>query len=280
MGTIFSRVKLSGKQVFALLALMLLSAVTAMLLPTALASMIDVGVAQENRSAILIIAAVMAVLALLGCLFNIAATVLSARISTKFAADLRREVFHRVQDLSAAEVEKFGTASLVTRSTSDVTNVQMFLSLLLRLGVTAPLMAVAGLVLSSLTGGELSSVLNLAIPALLLGAGAIVIFVSRYSVALRQKIDRLNKRFLETLEGVRVIRAFNQQEKEMARFDEANGDLAALTIRSGRVSALLMPVIQVIFGVTTAAVMGMARGTFPRARWTWARWWPTASTSA
>ena len=257
MGTIFSRVKLSGKQVFALLALMLLSAVTAMLLPTALASMIDVGVAQENRSAILIIAAVMAVLALLGCLFNIAATVLSARISTKFAADLRREVFHRVQDLSAAEVEKFGTASLVTRSTSDVTNVQMFLSLLLRLGVTAPLMAVAGLVLSSLTGGELSSVLNLAIPALLLGAGAIVIFVSRYSVALRQKIDRLNKRFLETLEGVRVIRAFNQQEKEMARFDEANGDLAALTIRSGRVSALLMPVIQVIFGATTAAVMGM-----------------------
>ena len=257
MGTIFSRVKLSGKQVFALLALMLLSAVTAMLLPTALASMIDVGVAQENRSAILIIAAVMAVLALLGCLFNIAATVLSARISTKFAADLRREVFHRVQDLSAAEVEKFGTASLVTRSTSDVTNVQMFLSLLLRLGVTAPLMAVAGLVLSSLTGGELSSVLNLAIPALLLGAGAIVIFVSRYSVALRQKIDRLNKRFLETLEGVRVIRAFNQQEKEMARFDEANGALAALTIRSGRVSALLMPVIQVIFGVTTAAVMGM-----------------------
>lgn len=257
MGTIFSRVKLSGKQVFALLALMLLSAVTAMLLPTALASMIDVGVAQENRSAILIIAAVMAVLALLGCLFNIAATVLSARISTKFAADLRREVFHRVQDLSAAEVEKFGTASLVTRSTSDVTNVQMFLSLLLRLGVTAPLMAVAGLVLSSLTGGELSSVLNLAIPALLLGAGAIVIFVSRYSVALRQKIDRLNKRFLEALEGVRVIRAFNQQEKEMARFDEANGDLAALTIRSGRVSALLMPVIQVIFGVTTAAVMGM-----------------------
>ena len=257
MGTIFSRVKLSGKQVFALLALMLLSAVTAMLLPTALANMIDVGVAQENRSAILIIAAVMAVLALLGCLFNIAATVLSARISTKFAADLRREVFHRVQDLSAAEVEKFGTASLVTRSTSDVTNVQMFLSLLLRLGVTAPLMAVAGLVLSSLTGGELSSVLNLAIPALLLGAGAIVIFVSRYSVVLRQKIDRLNKRFLETLEGVRVIRAFNQQEKEMARFDEANGDLAALTIRSGRVSALLMPVIQVIFGVTTAAVMGM-----------------------
>lgn len=82
MGTIFSRVKLSGKHVAALLALMLLSAVTAMLLPTALASMIDIGVAGENRNTILIIAAVMATLAILGCLFNMAATVLSAKVST------------------------------------------------------------------------------------------------------------------------------------------------------------------------------------------------------
>ena len=257
MGTIFSRVKLSGKHVAALLALMLLSAVTAMLLPTALASMIDIGVAGENRNTILIIAVVMATLAILGCLFNMAATVLSAKVSTKFAADLRREIFHQVQDFSAAEMERFGTASLVTRSTSDVTNIQMFLSLLLRLGVTAPLMAVAGLVLSSLTGGELSSVLSLAIPALIIGVGVILIFVSRYSVTLRQRIDRLNKIFLETLEGVRVIRAFNRQGKEMERFSQANGELASMTILSGRVTALLMPVIQVIFGVTTAAVMGM-----------------------
>ena len=152
-----------------------------------------------------------------------AATVLSAKVSTKFAADLRREIFHQVQDFSAAEMERFGTASLVTRSTSDVTNIQMFLSLLLRLGVTAPLMAVAGLVLSSLTGGELSSVLSLAIPALIIGVGVILIFVSRYSVTLRQRIDRLNKIFLETLEGVRVIRAFNRQGKEMERFSQANG---------------------------------------------------------
>ena len=154
-------------------------------------------------------------------------------------------------------MDKFGTASLVTRSTSDVMNVQLFLSLLLRLGVTAPLMAVAGLVLSSLTGGELSSVLTVAIPALIIGAGVIVIFVSRYSVALRTRIDRLNKLFLETLEGARVIRAFNRQDREMGRFDEANEDLASVSIRSGRVSSLLVPVIQVIFGVTTAAVMGM-----------------------
>ena len=257
MRTIFSRVRLSGKSVAALLALMLLSAVTSMLLPTALASMIDVGVAGQSRSAIVVVAAVMAALSILGCVFNVAATVLSAKVSTRFAADLRHEIFHQVQSFSAAEMERFGTASLVTRSTSDVTNVQMFLSLLLRLGVTAPLMAVAGLVLSSLTGGELSTVLDLAIPALILGAGVIILLVSRYSVTLRRQIDRLNKLFLETLEGVRVIRAFNRQDREMERFAQANSELTATTILSGRVSALLMPVIQIIFGVTTAAVMGM-----------------------
>ena len=257
MGTIFSRVRLSGRRVAGLLIFMLLSAVAAMLLPTALASMIDVGVTGESRSAIAVIAAIMAALSLLACLFNILATVLSAKISTKFAADLRSEIFARVQSFSAAEMDAFGTASLVTRTTSDVTNIQLFLSLLLRLGVTAPLMAVAGLALSSATGGELSVVLNVAIPVLIIGAGVIVIFVSRYSVALRKKIDRLNRVFLETLEGVRVIRAFNREEREAERFNEANTELADMTVRSGRVSALLVPVIQVVFGVTTAAVMGL-----------------------
>ena len=149
MGTIFSRVRLSGRRVAGLLIFMLLSAVAAMLLPTALASMIDVGVTGESRSAIAVIAVIMAALSLLACLFNILATVLSAKISTKFAADLRSEIFARVQSFSAAEMDAFGTASLVTRTTSDVTNIQLFLSLLLRLGVTAPLMAVAGLALSS-----------------------------------------------------------------------------------------------------------------------------------
>lgn len=257
MGTIFSRVRLSGRRVAGLLIFMLLSAVAAMLLPTALASMIDVGVTGESRSAIAVIAVIMAALSLLACLFNILATVLSAKISTKFAADLRGEIFARVQSFSAAEMDAFGTASLVTRTTSDVTNIQLFLSLLLRLGVTAPLMAVAGLALSSATGGELSVVLNVAIPVLIIGAGVIVIFVSRYSVALRKKIDRLNRVFLETLEGVRVIRAFNREEREAERFNEANTELADMTVRSGRVSALLVPVIQVVFGVTTAAVMGL-----------------------
>ena len=154
-------------------------------------------------------------------------------------------------------MDRFGTASLVTRSTSDVTNVQLFLTMLLRMGVMAPLMAVAGLVLSAATGGKVSSVLNVSIPVLLVATAVIILAASRYSVAMRKKVDQLNRLFLETLEGVRVIRAFNRQPREMERFQEANRDYARIMMKSGRVTGALVPAIQVIFGVTTAAVMAV-----------------------
>lgn len=173
--------------------------------------MIDSGVAGGSQSLIYIIAAVMLALTLMGCVTSILAAVLSARISTRFAADIRRALFHHVQEFSEAEMDRLGTASLVTRSTSDVSQVQAFFNMLLRLGIMAPLMAVAGLVLSAATGGGVSSVLNLAIPVLILGVGLIIILMARYSVSLREKIDQINRLFLETLEGVRVIRAFMRQ---------------------------------------------------------------------
>ncbi len=182
---------------------------------------------------------------------------MASRISTDFAAGLRSRVFGKVQSFSAKELDSFGTASLVTRSTSDITNVQNFLTMLLRIGILAPMMAVAGLVFSSATGGRVSSVLSIAIPVLLLGCGIVILFASRYSVRLRNKLDKMNQLFLESLEGVRVIRAFNKQKTENGRFAEANTDHAATAMTSGRVTSLLMPVINVIFGVTTAAVLGL-----------------------
>lgn len=175
MVTILLRIKLNRKHIIYLLLFMLVASVAEMLLPTMLASMIDSGVAAGSRGMIFTVAVIMAVMAFLACIANVAATRLSAKISTKFAADMRREIFYQVQEFSAAEMDKFGTASLVTRSTSDVTNVQMFLTLLLRMGVMAPLMAVAGMVLSSVTGGKVSSVLNTAIPVLLLCIGIIIL---------------------------------------------------------------------------------------------------------
>ena len=257
MRGIFSRVKLKGKQIWLLSALVLFAAVAEMMLPSLLAQMINSGVVNYSRSTVLILAAVMAGVTVLACVVNFLSVRIASRISTDFSATLREQVFERVQSFSAAELDKFGTASLVTRSTSDITNVQNFLTMLLRIGILAPMMAIAGLIFSAATGGQVSSVLTVAIPVLLVGCGIVILFASRYSVKLRQKLDRLNQLFLESLEGVRVIRAFNKQQAESRRFGEANTDYAVTAMLSGRITSLLLPVINVIFGVTTAAVLGI-----------------------
>ena len=257
MSTIFSKVKLKGRQIAVLSMLVLFAAIAEMMLPSLLAQMINNGVADSSRSAVLSLAAVMTGVTILACIVNFWSVKIASRISTDFSATLRGQVFEKVQSFSAAELDKFGTASLVTRSTSDITNVQNFLTMLLRIGILAPMMAIAGLSFSAATGGQVSSVLTVAIPVLLVSCGIIILFASRYSVKLRQKLDRLNQLFLELLEGVRVIRAFNKQQAERRRFGEANTDYAATAMLSGRITSLLLPVINVIFGVTTAAVLGL-----------------------
>lgn len=257
MSTIFAKVKLKGRQIALLSILVLFAAVAEMMLPSLLAQMINSGVANSSRGTVLILAAVMAGVTVLACIVNFLSVKIASRISTDFSAALRGQVFEKVQSFSAAELDKFGTASLVTRSTSDITNVQNFLTLLLRIGILAPMMAVAGLVFSAATGGQVSSVLTVAIPVLLISCGIVILFASRYSVKLRKKLDRLNQLFLESLEGVRVIRAFNKQQAESRRFGEANTDYAATAMLSGRITSLLLPLINVIFGVTTAAVLGL-----------------------
>lgn len=257
MKTIFSKVRLSRKQIAGLTVLILLSAIGQMMLPSLLAQMINGGVAVGSPSAIRVLAVIMVAITVCSCLINLASVRVASAISTDFAAKLRGAVFDRVQTFSSAEMDKFGTASLVTRSTSDITNVQNFLTLLLRVGMLAPMMAIAGLVFSSATGGKVSSVLVIAIPVLLAALSIIVVLASRYSIRLRQKLDQINRLFLESLEGVRVIRAFNKQKAESDRFDSANADFAGTAMAAGRITSLLIPAINVIFGVTTAAVLGL-----------------------
>ena len=257
MKTIFSKVKLKGRQILLLSILILFAAIAEMMLPSLLAQMINNGVTENSQNMILVLAAIMAGVTALAGVVNFLSVKIASRISTDFSANLRRQVFEKVQSFSAAELDHFGTASLVTRSTSDITNVQNFLTMLLRIGILAPMMAIAGLVFSAATGGKVSSVLSVAIPVLLIGCGIIILFASRYSIKLRKKLDRINQLFLESLEGVRVIRAFNKQKTESSRFGEANKDYAAMAMLSGRITSLLLPVINVIFGVTTAAVLGL-----------------------
>lgn len=257
MYTIIKRIKFNKKHIIQLIVFMMIASVAEMILPTSLAYMIDNGISKQSKSIILIVAVVMLVMTVVSGLANIFVTKLSANISTKFSADLRHEIFYQVQSFSESEMDKFGTASLVTRSTSDVISLQMFFTMLLRIGIVAPLMAISGMVLSSITGGKVSSVLNISIPVLIISTGIILFIASKFSLKLRSKVDQINKLFLETLEGVRVIRAFNKQEHEMKRFEDANEDYSKTAIISSRITGILMPIIQIIFGLTTAAVMGL-----------------------
>ena len=253
-------VRIDWRQVVALLVLTLFGAATEMGLPTLLARMIDDGVAKGSQETIVGIAVVMVVLALVGCVSTFVSMVLSARISTRLAADLRSQIFRKVQGFSSADMDRFGTASLVTRSTSDVSNVQMFVTMLMMIGVMAPLMLVAGLVLSSATGGRVSVVLLVTVPVLLVLAALIMRVVSRLSKQMRKRLDNLNRVFLETLDGVRPIRAFGREDYEVARFAEANASHAEVAIAQGRLMAMLMPLVGIIFGLTTTGVLWLGSG--------------------
>lgn len=135
MKTIFSKVKLRSGQIVQLFLLVLLSAVGQMLLPSFLAQMISHGVAEGENRIVWMYAVIMAGVTLFSCVISFLSVKIASYISTDFAAQLRTQVFSKVQEFSAAEMDRFGTASLVTRSTSDITNVQNFLTLLLRVGL-------------------------------------------------------------------------------------------------------------------------------------------------
>mgnify|MGYP000317390445 CR=1 FL=1 len=187
MKTIFSKVKVKAGSdrsvVFACIAVgSRADAFTAFL-----AQMISHGVAEGENRIVWMYAVIMAGVTLFSCVISFLSVKIASYISTDFAAQLRTQVFSKVQEFSAAEMDRFGTASLVTRSTSDITNVQNFLTLLLRVGLLAPMMAAAGLVFSAATGGEVSSVLLVAIPVLLTVLTIIMVLASKYSIRLRKK---------------------------------------------------------------------------------------------
>lgn len=257
MKAIFKRVKLNTAQIIGLMVLVLLSSAGQMLLPSFLAKMINNGVITGSNRTVGNLAIIMAVITIFSCIVSFVSVRIASRISTDFAYTLRNEVFCKVQSFSFAEMDHFGTASLVTRSTSDITNVQNFLTLLLRVGLLAPMMAAAGLVFSSTMGGKISAVLFISTPILVGFLSIIIACASHYSVQLRKKLDQINRLFLESLEGVRVIRAFNKQKAECQRFETTNADYANTALSAGRISSLLMPVINIIFGMTTVAVLGL-----------------------
>jgi ATP-binding cassette subfamily B protein len=255
MNEIFSRIKISGRQVATVVAFTVTAAVAQMAIPSMLGAMIDKGVGDGRAGLVTGIAIAMVALSVAACAVNIAAARLAASVTTKFSADLRGELFHKVQTFSAAEIDRFGTASLITRNTTDVTTIQTFATQLLGLGLMAPLMAAVGLALSVAFAGRIAVVIAVAVPVLVVVVTFLIVRASSFSIKLRRKIDDINRLFLETLEGVRVIRAFNRQRHEIARFGATNDETARISRSAVAVSGLMMPTVIMLFGATSVGAM-------------------------
>ena len=255
MNEIFSRIKVSGRQVATVVAFVVVASVAQMAIPSMLGAMIDKGVGEGRAGLVAGIAVAMVVLSVVACAVNIAAARLAASVTTKFSADLRAELFHKVQTFSAAEIDKFGTASLITRNTTDVTTIQTFATQLLGLGLMAPLMAAVGLALSVAFAGRIAVVIAVAVPVLIVVVTFLIVRASSFSIKLRRKIDDINRLFLETLEGVRVIRAFNRQAHETARFGATNDETARISRSAVAISGLMMPTVVMLFGATSVGAM-------------------------
>ena len=143
MTAIFSRIRLNTRQVAAMAVFVALASAAQMISPTLVSGMIS-SVSSSDEKTIIILAAAMIALAVIACVTNVAATNLAASLTTKFSADLRGELFRKVQGFSAAEIDRFGTASLISRNTADVNVIQNFLIMLFRIGLLSPMMAVIG----------------------------------------------------------------------------------------------------------------------------------------
>lgn len=241
--------------VAAALALILLQTLAELYLPTLMADVVDQGIVRGDTGLILKIGSRMLLVSAAGIACMIGAAYLSAATAAGFGRDLRSRVFAKVQSFSLPEFDQFGTASLITRTTNDITQVQMVLMMLIRMMAMAPLMCIGGVIMAVSKDPALSLLLLVAIPVL----GGAILLVARKGLplfsAIQVKLDRINLLIRETLSGIRVIRAFNRSGHEQRRFGDANNDFATTAIRVNRIMASLMPFLMLVMNLTTVALV-------------------------
>ncbi len=211
------------RQIVFVVALVFVQAVASLYLPTLNADIINDGVVTGDIDYILRTGGIMLVVTLLFVVAAVASVYLGSRVSMGLGRDVRGALFRRVESFSQAEVNRFGTPSLITRTTNDVQQVQMVVLMILNVILLAPMMMVGGIVMSLRLNVELSAVVFVAIPILLAFIAVMVRAALPLFQSMQAKIDRVNQVTREVLSGIRVIRAFDRTRHEEERFTAANG---------------------------------------------------------
>ena len=224
-------------------------------LPTLVADIVNNGVIKGDTGYIWRTGGTMTLVAIGGTICAIIGIFFSSQVATGFGKIIRFNIFTHVEQFSLHEFDTVSTASLITRTTNDTTQVQQFLIIALNMMITAPITCVVGIVLAIQQDATLSWIFVVIIPILL---GTIALLIGRATPLFRimqVKLDKLNLILNEGLTGVRVVRAFNREEQEEKRFDDANIDLTNVSIKVNRMIAILMPIMMLVLNVTSISII-------------------------
>lgn len=223
-------------------------------LPTLMSDVVNNGMMQGDTGYILTYGAYMLLVALASSACSIIGSFFSARVAIGLGKNLRNDVFTRVENYSLYEFDKLGTASLITRTTNDIVQVQTVLVMMLRFMIYAPIMCIGGIIMAVSRDKGLTVILLVVIPVMLVIIGSLAYTVMPAFQAMQKKLDRLNMVLRENLTGIRVIRAFNKLDHEHERFKKANGDLTDTAIKVNQTMAVMQPTMILIMNITSIAI--------------------------
>ena len=238
--------------------LMIFEVICELLLPLVMARIVDVAIPAGDTSQIFQLGAVMLVLAAVSMTCGVLAAKYAAYASQGFGANLRQCLFDRVQEFSFADIDRFSSASLITRMTNDVNNMTMMLSMGLRMLVRAPVMLVVALVISFRLNARLAMILVVIIPLMILAVGGLMYTCTRLFKVLQTKIDGLNNTLQENLVAIRVVKAFVREDHERKKFKQSNDDLTGAALSVGMRIIAIMPAM--IIAMNAATVAGLYFG--------------------
>ncbi|MGG3509851.1 ABC transporter ATP-binding protein [Paenibacillus lautus] len=235
--------------------LMLLEVAMDLLQPILMASIIDQGVMQNDTSHILHTGLIMLGAAAIGLLGGLGCTIYSSVASQRFGADLRRDLFRKVQTLSFRNLDDISTGSLITRLTGDIVQLQTMVQMLLRIFVRSPFLAIGSIIMAVIISPKLAIILAIAVPLLFV----VMFFLIRATLPLfatvQKKLDKVNTVLKENFAGIRVSKAFVRAGYEKDRFHQANTDFTQVSVKTQRIVALNMPILTMILNISIVVVL-------------------------
>ena len=234
----------------------LIEAIFEVIVPLIMAAIVDNGIkGNMGKGYVYKMGGVLILLGVLGLCFALICQYLASKASQSVGTVMRNDMFRHINSLSHAELDRLGTPSLITRLTNDINQVQQAVAMFIRLVVRAPFIVIGSAIMAMSIDLKLSVIFVIIIPLVVLVLYIIMSRSIKYYKVIQKKLDRISLVTREGLSGVRVIRAFSRQDTEQKRFDEANDDYLDISLRVGRLSALLNPLTYVILNLAIAAIV-------------------------